>query len=86
MPEGNKRQLLIVFIISSSFFFLYSFYSIYKYMTLNATGFDLGIYAASLHGFLNGNFFYSRLLNGSFFGSHFSPFMYVVAYFPLFQK
>ena len=81
MPAGNKRQLLIVFIISSSFFFLYSFYSIYKYMTLNATGFDLGIYAASLHGYLNGNFFYSRLLNGSFFGSHFSPFMYVVAFF-----
>ncbi len=76
-----RKQLIFLIIVSTFFFVIYSFYSIYKYLTLNATGFDLGIYGASLHGYLNGNFFYSTLLNGSFFGTHFSPFIYVLAFF-----
>ena len=82
MKRADARKKLILVIIVSTFFFtIYSYYSIYKYLTLNATGFDLGIYSASLHGYLDGNFFYSTLLNTSFFGSHFSPFIYVLALF-----
>ncbi len=77
----SGKQLILVILVSVFFFLIYSYYSIYKYLTLNATGFDLGIYGASLHGYLYGNFFYSTLLNTSFFGTHFSPFIYVLAFF-----
>ncbi|MHB8360626.1 MAG: DUF2079 domain-containing protein [Thermoplasmataceae archaeon] len=72
------KNLIKVLIISSVFFTCYSFYSIFKFITLNSTGFDLGIYGSVLHSALNGNLFYSNLIGTSFLGNHFSPFLFLI--------
>ncbi len=74
-------SLLIILIISGIFAYIFSYYSIMKYLSLNASGYDLGIqvqiYASTMHGKL----FYSNLIGESLLAEHFSPFVFIIYIF-----
>ena len=65
-------------LVAIVFSVIFSWYSIVKYLSLNATTFDLGLNANILWNTLHGQLFYSDLLGGSFrnnlMAEHFSPF------------
>ncbi len=69
---------LTMFVISSLFALMFAYFSIIKYLSLNASGFDLGIesqiYASTMHG----HFFYSTLIGESFLAEHFSPIVFLI--------
>ena len=80
--NGNRDLGIYLTLFISTFFFLvFSAYSIYRYVSLNATGFDLGIYSSALFNALHGGLFYTNLLNESYLGNHFSPFMFLLVPF-----
>ncbi|KAA8922714.1 DUF2079 domain-containing protein [Thermoplasma sp.] len=67
--------------LSIAFSAIFSYYSILRYLSGDATGFDLGIYASALYNAIHGGLFYTNLLGGSFLGNHFSPFMFILVPF-----
>ncbi len=80
--NGNRDLGIYLTLFISTFFFLvFSAYSIYRYVSLNATGFDLGIYSSALFNALHGGLFYTNRLNESYLGNHFSPFMFLLVPF-----
>lgn len=83
---SKDRWLYFAISLSALFFIIFSYYSILRYESLNATGFDLGIYSSALNNAIHGGLFYTNLLNGSYLGNHFSPFMFVlVPFFYIYQ-
>ncbi|MGC8609351.1 MAG: DUF2079 domain-containing protein, partial [Thermoplasmata archaeon] len=68
----------IAVLITIAFSSLFSYYSILRYYSIDATGFDLGIYSSALFSAIHGGLFYTNLINGSFLGNHFSPFMFLL--------
>ena len=52
----------------------YSTYSILKYYSLDASGWDLGVHAQVLWNTLHGNLFYSPLIGENLLAEHFAPF------------
>ncbi|MCW6168977.1 MAG: DUF2079 domain-containing protein [Thermoplasmatales archaeon] len=64
--------------ISLIFSIIFSFYTVTKYLSLNASAFDLGleaqIYATTMHG----EFFYTSLLGESYLAEHFSPIVFLI--------
>ena len=83
---SKDRWLYVAISVSALFFIIFSYYSILRYESLNATGFDLGIYSSALNNAIHGGMFYTNLLNESYLGNHFSPFMFVlVPFFYIYQ-
>ncbi len=80
-PLKNNFYLYIAVILVGIFSYIFSYYSVRKYLSLNAYGYDLGvqvqIYASTLHN----EFFYSTLINQSYLSQHFSPFVFVIFIF-----
>ncbi len=74
----DYREKIVVLIVVTFFFILYSIYSLLRYFSLNAGAYDLGIYSSALFNTLHGKFFYTNLLNESFLSNHFSPFMFIL--------
>jgi len=72
----GDRWIYTTIILSLIFFLIFSYYSVLRYISLNATGFDLGIYSSALYNAVHGGLFYTNLLNESYLGNHFSPFMF----------
>ena len=72
---------LVVF-IAALFSIIFSFYSILKAYTINAYGWDLGLYSQAFYSTLHGKLFYTNLAGGSYLAEHFSPFMFAIL--PLF--
>ena len=72
---------LVVF-IAALFSILFSFYSILKAYTINAYGWDLGLYSQAFYSTLHGKLFYTNLAGGSYLAEHFSLFMFAIL--PLF--
>ena len=60
------------------FSIIFSFYTVMKYVSLNASAYDLGlesqIYATTMHG----EFFYTPLLGESYLAEHFSPIVFLI--------
>ncbi len=60
------------------FSIIFSFYTVMKYVSLNASAYDLGLesqmYASTMHG----EFFYTPLLGESYLAEHFSPIVFLV--------
>ncbi len=78
---SGEKYLYLTILISMIFLAIFSYYSILRYLSLNATGFDLGIYSSALYNAIHGGLFYTNLLNESYLGNHFSPFMYFLVPF-----
>ena len=78
---SKDRWLYFAISLSALFFIIFSYYSILRFESLNATGFDLGIYSSALNNAIHGGLFYTNLLNESYLGNHFSPFMFVLVPF-----
>ena len=78
-PSVIKRDkyLVAVIVVSTLFFCLYSAFSIVKFLSLDASGWDLGIHAQVLWSTLNGNLFYSPLIGENFLAEHFAPFEFL---------
>jgi uncharacterized membrane protein len=79
--RSGDPWLRITFVLASIFFIIFSYYSILRYLSLNATGFDLGIYSSALFNAIHGGLFYTNLLNESYLGNHFSPFIFFLVPF-----
>jgi len=68
------KKLSIVCLLVIAYGLVFSYLSIVKYRTYNATAWDLGIFSQSLYTTLNKNlFFHNNLEFGSHFHVHFSP-------------
>ncbi|MCY0851352.1 MAG: DUF2079 domain-containing protein [Thermoplasma acidophilum] len=80
LSDGNNKdpEFYVVIAVSVLFSIIFSYYSILRYYSIDATGFDLGIYSSALFNAMRGSLFYTNLLNGSFLGNHFSPFMFLL--------
>jgi len=74
----SDPYFVVAVLISLGFSILFSYYSIMRYLVQDATGFDLGIYSSALYSAMHGTLFHTNLLNGSFLGNHFSPFMFLL--------
>ncbi len=64
----------LTIILSITFAVIFSWYSILKYYSLNASAFDLGLNANVLWNTLHGQFMFSDLIGGDIMAEHFSPF------------
>ena len=73
----DKKAFLLVILISSFFSFAFSYFSILKYLSLDSSGYDLGIHSQILWSTLHGQMFYSPLIGGNFLAEHFAPFEFV---------
>ena len=51
---SRDRWLYFAISLSALFFIIFSYYSILRYESLNATGFDLGIYSSALNNAIHG--------------------------------
>jgi uncharacterized membrane protein len=72
---GYAGYLIIIAIIFS---ILFSFYSIFKAYSLNAYGWDLGLYSQAFYSTIHGSLFYTNLLNTSYLSEHFSPVLFLI--------
>ena len=72
----------LIILVSISFAILFSFYSILKAYTINAYGWDLGLYSQAFYSTLHGHLFYTNLIGKSYLAEHFSPFVFLIL--PLF--
>ncbi len=79
---SNYFGMSAAVVISFIFIMIYSYFSITRYLSLNATAWDLGIHTQALWSFLHGKFFYSLLLGKSLMAIHFQPFIFILV--PLF--
>lgn len=70
-------EMAIVLITAIIFAGIYSLFSILKYLSLDASGWDLGIHSQALWSTLNGGFFYSNLIGQSLLAEHFAPFEFL---------
>lgn len=68
----------IMLSISILFSYLFSYYTILKYVSLNATAYDLGIYVSILENTMHGHVMYANPLLINSFSEHFSPFLFVI--------
>ncbi|MCW6168962.1 MAG: DUF2079 domain-containing protein [Thermoplasmatales archaeon] len=69
--------------LSAIFFVVYSYFSVLRYDSSNATAWDLGLHAQVLSSYLDGKFFYSFLLGKSLLAIHFQPFIFFLV--PLYK-
>ena len=69
--------LFIVIVISIFFAAMFSWFSILKYLTMNASGYDLGIHAQVLWDTIHGKLMFSNLLGTSLLAEHFTLFEFV---------
>lgn len=77
----------MVFAISVVFSVIFSYYTVLKYVSLNATAFDLGIYVQIFASTIHGQFFYTNLQFGSYLSEHFSPFVFLLyIYYLIFRS
>ena len=81
----NKRSLFLnnigfylIILISGIFSYLFSYYSIIKYLSLNAYGYDLGVQVQIYSSTIHHEFLYSTLINESLLAQHFSPFVFII--------
>ena len=90
MRENSKKKIksLITFIDKDPFFVatvvlsiifgvIFSWYSITKYLSMNATGFDLGLESNAFWNTLHGDFFRTNMLGESLLSEHFAPFYFI---------
>ncbi len=68
----NDRYLLLIIVVSLFFSSLFSYLSIMRYLSLNSTAYDLGVYSQVLNSTLHGKLFYTNLLGESLLSEHFS--------------
>ncbi|WP_298279770.1 DUF2079 domain-containing protein [Ferroplasma sp.] len=78
LTRGRAKYSTAIILISVTFSILFSFYSILKAYTINAYGWDLGLYSQAFYSAIHGKLFYSNLAGGSFLAEHFSPFMFAI--------
>ena len=64
-------------VLSIIFGAIFSWYSITKYLSMNATGFDLGLEANAFWNTLHGDFFRTNMLGESLLSEHFAPFYFI---------
>jgi len=76
--KSNFFGLSIAIIVSSLFFIIYSYFSVMRYLSMNATAWDLGVHTQALWGFLSGKSFYSMLLGQNLLSIHFQPFIFIL--------
>ena len=78
---ADNYSVAIALTLSAIFFTVYSYFSILRYFSLNATAWDLGVHLQALNNAFNSKPFYSSLLGESLMGQHFQPFAYIVLVF-----
>ncbi len=78
LKNPDNFHIYIFVSIAVIFSILFSYYSILKAFTINAYGFDLGLYSQSLYSAIHGQFFYTNLIGESYLAEHFSPFMFLL--------
>ena len=78
---ANNYSVLIALTLSVIFFTIYSYFSILRYYSLDATAWDLGVHLQALNNAFSAKPFYSSLLGESLMGQHFQPFAYVILIF-----
>ncbi|WP_287961195.1 DUF2079 domain-containing protein [Acidiplasma sp.] len=71
------KNLIITLITGIIFSVIFSAYSIYKYYSLDASAYDLGLHSNILWNAIHGESFYTGLLGGNFLAEHFAPFEYL---------
>ncbi len=74
---SKDTGLFIVIVISIFFAAMFSWFSILKYLTMNASGYDLGIHAQVLWDTIHGRLMFSNLLGTSLLTEHFTLFEFV---------
>ncbi|WMT50454.1 MAG: DUF2079 domain-containing protein [Ferroplasma sp.] len=77
-PHGRSTYSILIIILSGMFSILFSYYSILKAYTINAYGWDLGLYSQAFYSAIHGRLFYTNLAGGSFLAEHFSPLMFAI--------
>ncbi|WP_175266791.1 DUF2079 domain-containing protein [Acidiplasma cupricumulans] len=65
------KNLIITLITGIIFSVIFSAYSIYKYYSLDASAYDLGLHSNILWNAIHGESFYTGLLGGNFLAEHF---------------
>ena len=78
LTRGRAKYSTAIILLSITFSILFSFYSILKAYTINAYGWDLGLYSQAFYSAIHGKLFYTNLAGGSFLAEHFSPFMFAI--------
>ena len=76
-PRKFDKNLIITLITGIIFSAIFSAYSIYKYYSLDASAYDLGLHSNILWNAIHGESFYTGLLGGNFLAEHFAPFEYL---------
>ncbi len=78
LQDSGNSYIYISILVAAIFSILFSYYSIMKAITINAYGFDLGLYSQALYSAIHGHFFYTALLGQSYLAEHFSPFLFLL--------
>ena len=73
----SDRAYAGLIVITIAVTMAYSAYSILKYYSLAASGWDLGIHSQVLWSTMNGNLFYSPLIGENLLAEHFAPFEFI---------
>lgn len=74
---SKDAGLFIVIVISIFFAVTFSWFSVLKYLTMNASGYDLGIHAQVLWDTIHGKLMFSNLIGSSLLEEHFTLFEFV---------
>jgi uncharacterized membrane protein len=75
------KYIYAVILVSTLFTILFSFYSILKAYTINAYGWDLGLYSQAFYSAIHGKLLFTTLVGGSYLSEHFAPFMFLLVPF-----